>query len=199
MSQPSSLADTPASKLSFAIGSQVGSYTVLGKDGRLLHVRCACGAEDWHYPDNLRDYPGCRVCLPRKQPFWSHTGGPKTDFSMMGRTFGSLLVEAWAGGDWLCRCVCGTLTWAKSYDLSRGNRKTCGRCQPKRKEPKALIGRTFGQLKVIRWSAASAAWECLCSCGETRFATTSHLKQGAKSCVQCWEARAKKLRPSLNF
>ena len=49
-----------------------------------------------------------------------------------------------------------------------------------------LFGKRFGRLVVKNWIPASTMpgkWECLCDCGNTKYAITSHLKNGnIKSC-----------------
>lgn len=51
---------------------------------------------------------------------------------LVGQRFGSLLVVSYhslnkhGGGNWLCQCDCGNTTVARSWNLRKGNTKSCG-------------------------------------------------------------------------
>ncbi len=76
---------------------------------------------------------------------------------------------------WLCRCECGTERYVLERSLRSGGSKSCG-CESRRRAREAnehaLIGQTFGELKVHAKAAKRGRnggtwWQCVCSCGNT--------------------------------
>ena len=92
---------------------------------------------------------------------------------------------------WECRCSCGGSVLLDTRTLQQGNVTSCG-CQTSlRSGAKDLTGRRFGRLVCVeptqlRGPGGTMIWNCLCDCGNTCQADSSHLTKGAKKSCGCW-------------
>lgn len=120
---------------------------------------------------------------------------------LSGQRFGSLVVLSRAGSSrsgnarWNCLCDCGNLTRTVGTDLRLGRSKTCGCASDAstqarhEKKRNALVGTTFGRLRVIdivgldKWQRAIA--ECQCACGTIITASPKHLQSGGTVSCGC--------------
>ena len=89
---------------------------------------------------------------------------------------------------WICKCNCGTIRSISGYTLRKKQTKSCG-CynDEKRKEiKKYLAGLLFDRLIVLddHFNRKSVTfWKCKCSCGKTKFISSSALLSGkTRSC-----------------
>lgn len=90
--------------------------------------------------------------------------------------------------EWQCRCDCGNITTAKTGDLRKGKKKSCGCLVHKVKD---LSGQKFGKLTVShriedRVSPSGKhriMWHCKCDCGGEIDVVSQSLKGGhTRSC-----------------
>ena len=91
--------------------------------------------------------------------------------------------------NWLCRCDCGTERYVREQYLVSGSSQSCG-CQTsktkKEKTVASMIGREFGELKVIKRAEEQREWggvwlTCQCSCGRECDCSAQLLKQGRRT------------------
>ena len=97
-----------------------------------------------------------------------------------GQRFGFWVVEKQGENShngqtqWLCLCECGKKKLITSNSLRSGNSTSCG-CN----HAPDLIGRTFGELKVISLDLSKGKerryWKCQCSCSRFITLTTNQL------------------------
>jgi len=93
---------------------------------------------------------------------------------------------------WTCQCSCpdGTIKDIDGSNLKQGKVHSCG-CLLKESNPREdLIGKTFGELTVLRrfpgTKTTSPMAECLCTCGRTIITSTWHLKsEHTQTCGHC--------------
>ena len=100
----------------------------------------------------------------------------RTGKDLTGQRFGRLAVTGFAGygqsgrqrvSMWECQCDCGNTCTVQGYLLQNGRRKSCGciRCTPK-----ALTGKRFGKLTVLREDEENHTTLhkviCRCDCGK---------------------------------
>ena len=92
---------------------------------------------------------------------------------------------------WLCQCICGNLTTAKSTHIIAGTIKSCGCYMREKSRAKAKIdytGQKFNELTVISKvyipdKKKGPFWKCLCSCGKYTIVKADNLLSGnTKSC-----------------
>lgn len=98
---------------------------------------------------------------------------------------------------WKCQCDCGKEVVTTGTSLKNGHTKSCGcynkeilskniRRYNKQRSKYTLVGSKFGKLTVIDFSHKgenhAKYWICLCECGKKVIQTTSHLRDGYKSC-----------------
>ena len=92
---------------------------------------------------------------------------------------------------WLCRCECGTERYVLERALKSGGSQSCG-CLRKQNAKEALaydlVGRVFGELRVIRKADKQDRngglwWLCECSCGNLYEAPATLLVTGKR--VHC--------------
>ncbi len=115
----------------------------------------------------------------------------------IGKIFGSLTVVGSSITDqgkvngWLCRCVCGAEVRRQASNLNNGLYLSCRRCSGAaiKRLGQNLVGKVFGRLTVISRSVSESGetvWNCSCSCGGARTASTYHLAHiqlpGCSSC-----------------
>ena len=152
--------------------------------------QCDCGVIKSMYGSNLRDAKSCG-CQGRE----AVSNAVLVDLT--GQRFGLWTVLRRANGIrrpggnayWNCQCDCGTIRNINGSLLRRGHTKSC-RCSFKTKPPNPLIdltGQKFGRLLVLKRAPnqrpTATLWECMCDCGNTRFANGFGLRKGEiKSC-----------------
>lgn len=95
---------------------------------------------------------------------------------------------------WVCKCSCGQEYITTSNSLTTGKIKMCKVCSRKiatEKRIPDLVGKTYGELTVIRRATkeekpSGVFWLCKCSCGNESFVTTGNLNNGhVTSCWKC--------------
>ncbi|MDO4503346.1 MAG: AP2 domain-containing protein [Coriobacteriia bacterium] len=114
---------------------------------------------------------------------------------LTGKTFGRLTVVEITDqrlnryAVWRCVCACGGECLASSKQLKVGTIADCGCVSGARRKDlrhEDLTGREFGRLTVVgpqMKENGRMAWECECTCGNTRVATTGQLLAGRlRSC-----------------
>jgi hypothetical protein len=123
--------------------------------------------------------------------------------NLVGRRFGRLLVThrdygaGLKGVRWVCRCDCGAVKSIAAIKLSTGNTVSCGCYVAELRRKYNLsrhffVGKTFGRLTVVARTtvAGSMRWQCACSCGGEKKATTLYLKQSRVPSCGCAEREA---------
>ena len=105
---------------------------------------------------------------------------------------------------WNCRCLCGKMIIAESFNIRCGHTKSCG-CRPhsprKTKEyighKKDITGQRFGKLIVLypstkeekieynKKSEVHAYWTCICDCGKISVTSQSNLSRGHTQSCGC--------------
>ena len=109
-----------------------------------------------------------------------------------GEKFGKLIVLEEYGRDkrgsilWKCKCSCGKLTTATTYNLRSGHKRSCG-CLRTGVQPEDLSGHTFGRLLVKEYKKTdkwrTTHWLCKCRCNNEVIISRSSLLNGlTKSC-----------------
>lgn len=105
---------------------------------------------------------------------------------------------------WKCQCDCGNITYAKTVDLTKGHKKSCGclsietsrqnmkKIQPlsAKKRLQNLEEQRFGKLTVLKrnsknTSSGKPAWICKCDCGNIVVVAGEHLKRGDTQSCGC--------------
>ena len=106
----------------------------------------------------------------------------KTDSIKLGDKFGErIVIKAYSSknkyGSWqsLCRCSCGVEKEVNNSSLLQGKSRSCGhvlidkrRKEAYAKSDKKLIGKTFGELRVLKRvnDEGNSRYLCRCSCGK---------------------------------
>ena len=114
-----------------------------------------------------------------------------------GEKFGRLVaIKRLDGGEYLCRCVCGTELRVRTYNLTNGNTQSCG-CLQKEKTSEinfvSLIGQRFGKLIVLQRvennSQNQVSYQCQCDCGGTTIVSAPNLRSGTTSSCGCIKSK----------
>lgn len=100
---------------------------------------------------------------------------------------------------WLCRCECGTERYVLERSLLYGGSQSCGcrRVEMQRKKTREnMIGREFGDLKVLKQSdnqrKNGGLWlTCQCSCGKQYDCPATLLTQGRRKHCGCKTKRVR--------
>lgn len=99
------------------------------------------------------------------------------DYNLVGKKFGELTVVEEIKGTktipkkWKCVCSCGQETYATTYALTSGKKKSCGdKIHRPRGNTTRLLNKKFGRLTVISFSHFDEKchkdyWNCVCDCG----------------------------------
>lgn len=165
----------------------------------LWECKCDCGNTTYSTMNTLtRGAKKSCGCLAKEQ---SARRREAISNELIGQRFGRLTVlhlaeERVHGATALaCKCDCGNLTLATSYQLKQGTKRSCGcllkenREQRKKDHTEIIPGQRFGHLTVLRLSEnrvhGAIAWECLCDCGNTTLAREYWLKNGIKKSCGC--------------
>ena len=176
-------------------GKKFGKLTVLRRiesdsKNHKWECKCDCGnvvlMEGRYLQDGLITNCGCA----KEDPVEKIVGRKAKDLT--GRVYGRLTVlERVRNMDacvmWKCRCSCGQLTAASSYDLTVGLKKSCG-CIRKEGRKKDITGKRYGKLVALyplgkTDSSGSLLWRCRCDCGnEVDVSVASLNKENKKSC-----------------
>lgn len=103
---------------------------------------------------------------------------------------------------YLCRCTCGNERRLRSTEIKKGRRITCLECHMKlqavnkKRDKKAVIGETFGELTVIGYTSTKTGKESKnflitkCSCGKIKKRSKQSLEEyGTSMCVNCYRDR----------
>ena len=118
---------------------------------------------------------------------------------LIGRTFERLCVTKRGPNDkrgrpqWHCRCVCGTEIVKSANILLSGHVRSCGCLRREttsargKMVAKDMTGQIFDRLTVLRRADSnirrSAAWVCLCECGQEKNVASTDLREGqVRSC-----------------
>lgn len=89
---------------------------------------------------------------------------------------------------WRCRCECGRESYPRQTRLLNGTAKSCGKCTVAL-EPMQQFGNWT--LVALVTTRNGRAWECRCSCGNTRFIDTWHLTHvRSRACSKCYLTRS---------
>lgn len=118
--------------------------------------------------------------------------------NLENREFGRLKVLRNVGkGHWECQCSCGTVITVRGFELTSGNKRSCGclykeaRIKIGQKSFKDLTNQRFGHLQVqkrVQNIGKYTAYECKCDCGNITVVKAAFLKAGdTKSCGHCNE------------
>lgn len=104
---------------------------------------------------------------------------PRTN--LRGQFFGKLIAQRYLGGGyWECQCTCGEVSKVLGANLRKGRTRSCGKGSCRFGND--LEGQVFGKLTVLscigHTSTKQIKWLCRCTCGKTREATTSALREG---------------------
>ena len=87
---------------------------------------------------------------------------------------------------WLCQCDCGNEKFYPTFQLTKGETKSCG-CLTKKKF--SLIGKRFGMLEVTaeaqKLKAGRPRWICKCDCGGEHIVESKHLNNGTSTHCGC--------------
>ena len=120
---------------------------------------------------------------------------------LRGRTFGKLTVLDRAenkGGRtaWKCRCNCGKLINATSFELKNGRKTDCGCGKRESHRRLDITGRRFGKLTAIcptdrKNAQGSVIWKCRCDCGNETEASVMELNSGNRKSCGCLKEKAK--------
>ena len=128
--------------------------------------------------------------------FSSELAKSRRSSKLIGKKYNMLTVVDFGYQDkkhnlvWKCLCECGNTTYATSYELQSGHKKSCG-CLQKyvagHCNLKDLVGRRFTKLLVKERCGSTengqALWLCQCDCGNSKITTTVSLLHGrTKSC-----------------
>ena len=116
----------------------------------------------------------------------------------VGERYGKLLVVAFSGlnkrkeREWSCLCDCGSLTIAKTRNLTIGKTKSCG-CIPRGYQRQDLTGMKVNGLTAIRAIGTDGfrgtLWECRCDCGGVTVVRSSPFKRGKIRSCGCFEQK----------
>lgn len=167
------------------VGKKFGKLTVLNTDkinGRKVFVcKCDCGKITKPYAYNvLRGKTKSCGC------------GMRPVKNIIGKKFYDLVVVSETDErecgliKWRCKCLkCGREILATKKQLDRGYVKDCGNHLYD-----DLIGKTIGDLKIIRFDNKKEKYECKCSCGETTYVERGNLL--SRHTLSCGHLRKEK-------
>lgn len=114
-----------------------------------------------------------------------------------GEKFGRLVaIKHLDGGEYLCKCVCGTELRVRTYNLTNGNTQSCG-CLQKEKTSEinfvSLVGQRFGKLIVLQRvennNQNQVCYQCQCDCGGTTIVSAPNLRSGTTSSCGCIKSK----------
>jgi hypothetical protein len=176
----------------------VVSFAGLQNKRRMWNCDCACGSTKVIAGNRLRN-GGTRSCgcLPCRVPS-----------DLTGQIFDRLTAVKFMGIDkngqplWACDCSCGKATTTTIGNLRSGNTKSCGCLRGA--EPIDMVGRTFGDLKVLHRTlrcrtTGGVMWACICVCGNTPTILGDSLRNGdTKSCGCLGQRNWKRHRDLIN-
>jgi hypothetical protein len=104
---------------------------------------------------------------------------PKNFDDKTGKNIGDWFVEKYLGDCmWLCRCICGMTREIRSWDLNQDRMKNY-KCNHKQ-----IIGRQFGELKVIGRKPGGICI-CQCTCGNKKEIHIGNLLNGSTISCGC--------------
>lgn len=114
-----------------------------------------------------------------------------------GEKFGRLTaIKHLNGGEYLCKCDCGTEVKVRTYNLTNGNTQSCGCLQKERTSEASfisLIGNRFGKLTVLQRvknnSQNQVCYLCQCDCGGTTIVNAPNLRSGTTSSCGCIKSK----------
>jgi hypothetical protein len=97
---------------------------------------------------------------------------------MIGRRFGKLVVldknrkhpTVKKDAYYTCRCDCGVVCEARSANLKKGHKTSCG-CALKENNTSPWVGKKVGQLLVLE-KLPDRRYRCLCDCGQEIVSTS---------------------------
>lgn len=128
---------------------------------------------------------------------------------LVGQRFRRLLVigecPAWKNGNirWLCRCDCGVEKSISGTALQSGQTLSCGcwkRELRSKRSRKALIGKRFGRLLVIKCAGLGRighlVWLVRCDCGKEKIITGNALRIGTTNSCGCLQRELVSVRQS---
>ena len=132
----------------------------------------------------------------------------KTSVDLVGKQINYLYVEDWSYSEqrkcnaWKCKCTCGKEVFRSTYELTKGNAKSCGcmdffiKSQAKMKD---LTGMRFGRLLVLEeikersyspQGLPQIKYKCLCDCGNIVEVYGSNLRKGNTKSCGCFNSEA---------
>ena len=110
---------------------------------------------------------------------------------MLNKRFTKLVVIEqldFPNNSWKCLCDCGNTRIVSENKLLRGEAKSCG-CLQRKKKDTNLVGQKFNYLLVIKKTYSkrlAPAWLCKCDCGNEVILETSTITTGNNlSCGKC--------------
>lgn len=114
-----------------------------------------------------------------------------------GERFGRLIaIKYLEGGEYLCKCDCGTEVKVRTYNLTNGNTQSCGCLQKERTSEASfvsLVGERFGKLVVLQRvennSKNQVCYQCKCDCGGIAIVCASNLRSGTTSSCGCIKSK----------
>lgn len=140
----------------------------------------------------------CKGCIPRKASRKALRDRDPRVIDLIGQRFNKLVVVGFEGtrnrkAYWKCLCDCGIHTEVHSTNLKLGQVKSCGCLRKERSvevHTRVRVGDAYGRLIVVAKyrdpkNQRSTICECLCSCGNTSTATSSHLRSGHTQSCGC--------------
>ena len=179
------------------IGKRFGALTVIEYAGHsqptehsksrvLWRCLCDCGNE-------------CDIIADSLKSGHTQSCGCKNKNDLTGKTFGKLMVlrKDYVHTDkthrqyYICKCECGTINSVRQDALVSGGTTNCG-CV--KHEIENLVGKVFGELKVIKFiekkryknnNASTNLWLCECSCGNKIIVGQGNLKSGNTTSCGC--------------
>lgn len=105
---------------------------------------------------------------------------------LIGNTFGDItVISSFGRGRYECRCTCGEYKIMAGSDIRRGRGIKCNHF--KEEERKKMIGRRFGDLKVIDYKGE--IYTCECVCRNKIEIPGSLLKNGNRTSCGCKKTR----------
>lgn len=175
-------------------GQQFDRLTVIREDGRdnagivLWLCQCICGNYVRVTAARLTSGNTCSCgCLQKDR------AGLNNFKDLTGMRFGHLIVlyrdttaPKGKGAYWVCLCDCGGIKTIRGKDLLSGHNITCGCGIGLDHHRLNLVGRQFGELKVIAFAGIKnnqTQWLCRCSCGRETVVSVGCLTSGnTRSC-----------------
>jgi len=97
---------------------------------------------------------------------------------------------------WFCTCDCGAAVLVPTFQLTAGNKQSCGCLIPQQSD---VTGQRFGKLVVLgkdsydeknrRWK-----WKCQCDCGQETVVFTRYLHRGTRTDCGCMDIVRRQMR-----